>query len=99
MPVRKRAVKPTGSTKIERRKGLFGTASETVKTAIGETGKTAEAVMKSVRYGASNVELSMKESIVTAIEDLEITKVTSIQRMVDAGIDKDYATQQIANQL
>jgi len=84
---------------MQRRKGLFKTIGDTAKGTLDESARTIQASLRSVRYGATNIELAMKESVVGAVEDLQVAKAESVQRMISAGVKKIDAEAMIAEHL
>jgi hypothetical protein len=78
------------------KKGLLSTSVQAMEDVVGETGVTISATMKAMRHGSNAMEIAMRESVISSIEDLLTTKAEAFARLQALGYDRAEFTTMLA---
>lgn len=68
------------------RRGLIRTTSGALEAVIGETATTLIATTKAIGHGANAMEVTMRESVVTSIEDFAVSRIEAKNNLVKLGM-------------
>lgn len=79
------------------RRGLIRTTAGAAENIIFEGATTVTATAKAIRHGANSMEVAMKESVITAIEDLAMSKAAAVKNLVEAGYSKEEVQELMAS--